>query len=187
MIFGLKKFSAVCALMLVASASGLHNSATASVNDHSQLIAEGRVSTSKETTVFKPILPKLKQKTQLPIVLPKIIPSAEGEKPLYAIIENATPKKYDILLGFSPNCNGGTGCRFGIVTAEAVTNKTPKLTGKTVSLAKGIIGYFVDSACGANCSDATLTWRQKGVQYVIGLKAGDRTSLIKMANSAINP
>ncbi|MEH2256198.1 hypothetical protein [Nostoc sp.] len=39
----------------------------------------------------------------------------------------------------------------------------------------------------SNCSDATLTWRQEGVQYVFGLKAGDRTSLVKMANSAINP
>lgn len=45
----------------------------------------------------------------------------------------------------------------------------------------------MDFTCGANCSDATLTWRQQGVQYVVGLKAGDRTSLIKMANSAINP
>jgi hypothetical protein len=35
--------------------------------------------------------------------------------------------------------------------------------------------------------NVTLTWRQKGVQYAVGIKAGDRTSLVKMANSAINP
>jgi len=187
MIFGLKKFSAVYAVMLLASASGWHNSAIASINNQSLLIAQGQVSNSQQHTVFKAILPKLKQKTQLPIVLPKLIPGAEGENPLYAILENAAPKKYDILLGFSPDCSGGTACRFGVITAEAVTNKTPRLTGKKVSLAKGITGYFVDFACGANCSDATLTWRHQGVQYVFGLKAGDRTSLIKMANSAINP
>ncbi|MEH2081436.1 MAG: hypothetical protein V7K89_15985 [Nostoc sp.] len=33
----------------------------------------------------------------------------------------------------------------------------------------------------SNCSDATLTWKQQGVQYVVGLKAGERTSLVKMA------
>ncbi|WP_158680618.1 hypothetical protein [Nostoc sp. 'Lobaria pulmonaria (5183) cyanobiont'] len=41
--------------------------------------------------------------------------------------------------------------------------------------------------CDANCSDATLIWRQQGVQSVVGLKAGERTSLVKMANSTINP
>ncbi|AFY31529.1 hypothetical protein [Calothrix sp. PCC 7507] len=189
MIFRLKNFSVVCAVMLLASASSWHNSAIASINSQSQLIAQGGVSTNnaKQHAVFKPILPKLKQKTQIPIILPKLIPGVEREDPLYAILENATPKKYEILLGFSPDCTGGTACRLGIVTAEAVTSKTPRLTGKTVSLAKGITGYFVDFSCGANCSDATLTWRQKGVQYAVGLKAGDRTSLIKMANSAINP
>jgi hypothetical protein len=74
----------------------------------------------------------------------------------------------------------------GVVSAEAVTRKTPRLTGRRVTLAKGITGYFVDFGCGANCSDATLTWRQKGVQYTLGLKAGKRESLIKMANSAIS-
>lgn len=186
MILELKKFSAVCAVMLLVGASCWDNSATASINHHSPLIAR-RVNTSQEHAVFKPILPKLKQKTQLPIVLPKLIPGVEKEPPLYAILENATAKKYDILLGFSPDCSGGTACRLGIVTAEAVTKKTSPLTGKSVSLAKGITGYFVDFRCGANCSDATLTWRHQGVQYVFGLKAGDRTSLIKMANSAINP
>ncbi|WP_026099970.1 hypothetical protein [Fortiea contorta] len=189
MIFSLKNFSAMCAVLLLGGASSLQNSSLASINNPSQLIAQGGVSrtNSNATTVFKPILPQLKQKAQIPIVLPKIIPIPQGENPLYAILENVAPKKYQILLGFSSDCNGGTACRFGVITAEAVTNKTPRLTGKTVSLAKGITGYFVDSTCGANCSDATLTWRQKGVQYVMGIKAGDRASLIKMANSAINP
>ncbi len=189
MIFGCQNFPAVCAVLLLASASSLHNSAIASVNSPSQQIAKNLVKSanSQPNAVFKPILAKLKQKTRIPIILPKFIPGVERENPLYAIIENATPKKYEILLGFSPDCSGGTACRFGIVTAEAVTNKTPPLTGKKVSLARGITGYFVDFSCGANCSDATLTWRQKGGQYAIGLKAGDRTSLVKMANSAINP
>ncbi|MEH2182753.1 hypothetical protein [Nostoc sp.] len=185
MILSFRNTSAVCAVFLLVSVSSFHKLAIASINNHSQLIAQQ--SKIQLHPVFKSILPKLKQKTQIKILLPKFIPESDGENPIYAIIEAVTQKKYEILLGFSPDCNGGTACRLGVLSAEAVTRKTPRLTGKSVSLAKGITGYFVDFTCGANCSDATLSWRQQGVQYIVGLKAGDRTSLIKMANSAINP
>jgi len=182
MILSFRNISAVCAVFLLVSASSFHKSAIANVNNQSQLIAQTQLH-----PVFKSILPKLKQKTQIRILLPKFIPESDGENPIYAIVETATPKKYDILLGFSPDCSGGTACRLGVLSAQAVTRKTPRLIGKPVSLVKGITGYFVNFTCGANCSDATLTWRQQGVQYTVGLKAGDRTSLVKMANSAINP
>ncbi|MFS0518067.1 hypothetical protein ACEYW6_25590 [Nostoc sp. UIC 10607] len=184
MILSFRNTSAVCAVFLLVSVGSFHKSAIATINNQSQLIAQQ--SKTQPHSVFKSILPKLKQKTQIKILLPKFIPESDGENPIYAIIEAATQKKYEILLGFSPDCTGGTACRLGIVSAEAVTRKTPRLTGKPVSLAKGITGYFVDFTCGANCSDATLTWRQQGVQYIVGLKAGNRTSLVKMANSAIN-
>lgn len=186
MILGFRKIGVVCGVFLLVSVSSFHKSAVASINNQSQLIAQGQTIIQSHP-VFKSILPKLKQKTQIKILLPKFIPESDGENPIYAIIETASQKRYDILLGFSPDCGGGNACRLGGLSAEAVTQKTPRLTGKPVSLAKGITGYFVDFSCGANCSDATLTWRQQGVQYTVGLKAGDRTSLVKMANSAINP
>ncbi|MBN3908601.1 MAG: hypothetical protein HWQ35_19280 [Nostoc sp. NMS1] len=186
MISSFRNISAVCGVFVLVSVSSFHNSAIATINNQSQLIAQSQGKIQPHS-VFKSILPKLKQKTQIRILLPKFIPESDGENRIYAIIEAATQKNYEILLGFSPDCSGGTACRLGVISAEGVTRKTPRLTGKAVSLAKGITGYFVDFACGANCSDATLTWRQQGVQYVVGLKAGDRTSLIKMANSAINP
>lgn len=142
---------------------------------------------SQPHKVFKSILPKLKQTTKIKILLPTYIPESDGPNPLYAIVESVSKDKYDILLGFSPNCNGGTACRLGIITAESVTSKTPKLTGKSVVLGKGVTGYFVESRCGANCSDGTLTWREKGVQYSVGIKAGDRNTLIKIAKSVVTP
>jgi hypothetical protein len=142
---------------------------------------------SQPNRVFQPILPKLKQKTKIRILLPNYVPESDGQNRLYAILETATKNKYEILLGFSPDCQGGTACRLGFVAGEAVTSTTPPLSGKPVPLAKGMTGYFEDSRCGANCSDATLTWRQRGIQYTVGIKAGDRTSLIKMANSVITP
>ncbi|MGH1393800.1 MAG: hypothetical protein ACRAVC_07180 [Trichormus sp.] len=188
MIVHLKKLSQVCAVILLLSASSIHQPAIANTNNQRQTLAKQELKTAnyQQHPVFQPILPKLKQNSQIKILLPKYIPEADGTNPIYAILETATPKKYEILLGFTPNCTGGTACRLGVVSAEAVTRKTPRLTGKRVTLAKGITGYFVDFRCGANCSDAILTWRQKSVQYALGLKAGKRETLIKMANSAIN-
>ncbi|MDP5018787.1 MAG: hypothetical protein NWQ43_16050 [Dolichospermum sp.] len=163
--------------------------AIASVKNQPQMVVKQEVKgkNSQPHPVFKPILSKLKQKTQIKILLPQYIGELDGENPLYAIIETATKNKYEILLGFSPDCSGGTACRLGIITGETITPKMPRLTGKPVLLAQGITGYFVDFRCGANCSDATLTWKYQGVQYTIGLKAGDRNSLIKMAKSVITP
>jgi len=140
--------------------------------------------TSASNSVFKPILPKLKQKTQIKMRLPQYIPDLDGENPLYAIIETATKNQYEIMLAYAPDCGGGNACRLGFVAGEAITQKTPRLSGKPVSLNHNIIGYFADATCGANCSDSTLTWRQQGVQYTVGIKAGDRNSLVKMAKSA---
>jgi hypothetical protein len=187
MIFKSRNISALSALFFLFSSSNFHNLAVASVPNQSPLIAkqQANIINSQPHQVFKLILPKLKKNSQIKILLPKYIPGLDGENPLYAIVETATKNKYEIILGFSPDCNGGTACRFGIISAEAINKKTPKLTGKTVSLGKSITGYFVDFQCGAGCSDATLTWRQKGVQYTIGLKAGSQTELLQMAKSVI--
>jgi hypothetical protein len=159
----------------------------ASAKNQPQMIVkqETQRKNSQLHPVFKPIFSELKQKTQIKILLPQYVPESDGENPLYAIIETATKNKYEILLGFSSDCTGGTACRLGMITAETITPKMPRLTGKSIFLGKSIFGYFVDFRCGANCSDATLTWRQNGVQYTIGLKAGDYNSLTKMAKSVI--
>ncbi|MGM3306926.1 hypothetical protein ACSQ6I_13310 [Anabaena sp. WFMT] len=187
MIRTTRNISVLPALFLLVSSSIYPNFALVSVANQPQILAKQQINskTSQPHPVFKSILPKLKKQSQINILLPKYIPESDGENPLYAIIETATKNKYEILLGFSPDCNGGTACRLGIITGEAVTRKTPKLTGKAIYLANGLSGYFVDFQCGANCSDATLTWRKKAVQYRIGLKAGKQADLVKMAKSVI--
>ncbi|WP_371717791.1 hypothetical protein [Anabaena sp. UHCC 0204] len=184
-----KNIKTICGLILITSIISFQNTVIASVKNQPQIIVKQQPQrkNSQPHPAFQAILPALKQKTQIKILLPKYIPESDGENPLYTIIETATKNKYEILLGFSPDCNGGSACRFSIITGEAITRATPRLTGKPVFLAKGVTGYFVDFRCGANCSDATLTWRQGGVQYRIGLKAGLYNSLIKMATSVISP
>lgn len=57
--------------------------------------------------------------------------------------------------------------------------------GLAVTLANGIEGYFTESVCGANCSDATVLWICNGFQYLVGLKAGRQSDVLNLANAII--
>lgn len=135
--------------------------------------------------IFEPILPQIQQETQIPILLPDYVFGSDGATPVYATIETVTPSQYQLILGFTPDCNGGTACRLGTVSGEEISPSSPELEGKTVPLDDGITGYFLDAVCGANCSDSTMTWDQNGTRYQMGIKAGKPEDLVKMSNSAI--
>ncbi|MBD2664898.1 hypothetical protein B6N60_01033 [Richelia sinica FACHB-800] len=181
-----KIFYLLSAFCIVANINSYHSTAIANTTQQSLVIVKRHQHQSSQVNrVFRKILPELKKKSKIRVLLPQYIPAADENNAVYAILENISQNKYEILLGFTPDCTGGTACRLGMITGEIITPKTAALPGKPISLGKGITAYFVDFQCGANCSDATLTWRQKGVQYTVGLKAGDRNSLIKMAKSVI--
>lgn len=153
---------------------------------------------------FQGILPALQHKTQVPIVLPVSIHYTDSSIGLYAVVETATPEQYVIILGATPDCNGGNACRWGTLSGEAITPITPPPEAESdflndshpkpvlleppgfLSLAKNKTGYFVPSVCGAFCSDSQLFWEQNGYRYMVGIKAGKLKELVLMANSAIN-
>lgn len=135
--------------------------------------------------IFRKILSELKGQTELPIRLPTYIPESDGPNPIYALLVTANASEYQIRLAFTADCTGGNACRLGSTFAEVIRPQSPVLTGKVIALANGITGYFTDATCGANCSDATLTWEQNSVRYTVAIKAGKVATLVKMANSAI--
>jgi hypothetical protein len=55
-----------------------------------------------------------------------------------------------------------------------------------VKLKGGIIGYFVESDCGAHCDDSAIGWREGKYYYSISLKAENKEIMIRIANSAID-
>ncbi|MEB3831735.1 hypothetical protein [Phormidium sp. CCY1219] len=161
---------------------------TASVREESLSSSNGKSGESASpipNPIFAPILPRLKQETQVPILLPDYVFGGDGATEIYAILETANRDRYQVILGYTPDCNGGTACRLGAISGEAIAPDSPPLSGKPVRLDNGITGYFVAAVCGANCSDATLTWEQNNARYTVGIKAGKGEKLVKMANSAI--
>jgi len=142
-------------------------------------------STPQLHPAFQPILANLKSRTQVAILLPTVIPDIETSQ-IYATLSSANATSYQIEIGFSADCNGATVCRVGSVLAETVKPNSPPNKGSSVALANGTSGYFVDFACGASCSDSTLTWNQANVRYTVTMKAAKIETLVKMANSAIS-
>lgn len=133
--------------------------------------------------LFEPLIPKVHRQWRLPVRVPTELPDlGDAKQRVYAVLGTTTRRGYEIILGFTPDCNGGTACRIGTVSGSTSARK---LRGKRVKLADGVTGYFVDAKCGANCSDSTITWKQAGAVYSMGIKAGRLPGLTKMANSAI--
>ncbi|MDQ6705939.1 MAG: hypothetical protein M3Z85_08230 [Acidobacteriota bacterium] len=133
--------------------------------------------------LFDPVISKVHRQWRLPVRVPTELPDlGDVKQRVYAALGNSTRRGYEIILGFTPDCNGGTACRIGTVSGSTSSRK---LRGKPVKLADGVTGYFLDAKCGANCSDSTITWKQVGAVYSMGIKAGRLPELTKMANSAI--
>ncbi len=163
--------------------------------------------------LFKPSLIDL-QMTGIPLRLPTYIPKI-GQRlsdpkakkevlPLYGHLDQATANKYQVTIGYTPTCEGGNVCRLGTISATRITKGTPSIQeqyasrkdpnfqGKRskevmsdIQLVDGIPGTFVPWVCGASCTDAEVVWDEAGYRYSVGIKVGDRASLVEMANSAI--
>ena len=176
-------------------------------------VAEPKPSIPNAATVFDSVLPQLQRQSKTPILLPTYIPASGQRQPapanvpkltVYAALPQPQPKLgYDLVLGYTPDCTGGNACRLGSVKGipkpvqsieesySSTKNPALKRPGSQemmgpVSLSKGIQGWFIPSTCGANCSDALVVWDDGGYRYSVGIKVGDKASLVRMANSAID-
>jgi hypothetical protein len=155
-----------------------------------QIVMAQTVNHSDISSMFQDILPTLKAQTKVPIMLPTYIPEIDRISPLYANIITATDTEYGIILGIDPECNGANWCNRGSIFASAEEPKDEgsedsASEGKLVLLNNGINAYFFDAECGANCDEATITWKQNNYYYTVGNQAGDLETLVKIANSMI--
>ena len=95
--------------------------------------------------------------------------------------------RYDLSLGAVRHCNEATAC---FVAAFLGERTKARATGRRkVPLARGRIGRFTPTSCGASCAAPQVQWREKGVLYTIQAKVGtkdtERRRLVALANSAI--
>lgn len=165
-------------------------------------------SIANSATIFQDILPKLKQ-SQVPPQLPTYIPvrgqrqsvSSQESLTVYANLSQIQSSRYEVILGHTPDCRGGNACRLGTVIGEVKPTKSAEELYKAsdylskgrrsqeplaaVTLSKGLQGVFLPWRCTTSCSDAQVVWEDGSYRYSVGIKVGDKVSLVRMANSAI--
>ena len=123
----------------------------------------------------------LRDKTQISPRLPTLPP----DENVFFVIREVTSKNYDILLATVLPCEGGNACLYG--SLQASRSGLEKTEGKAiaVTLRGGTIGQFIPARCQVFCSQAYIRWKEGGVFYSIGMKAGRRQDLIRAANSCM--
>ncbi len=140
-------------------------------------------------TELQEILPKIKEQTQVPILLPTQLLITGTDRKIY-VEGKGTTNGYEITLAFEPNCTGNA-CSIGYINAEKGGQPLEDEFSRELILVQNIKGYFRPLTCAASCAPPIIGWQYKGVFYRISLKGVGQSpeiegeTLAKIANSAI--
>lgn len=118
------------------------------------------------------------QKTHIPVLVPSVFRSEDSGK-AYAEIADVTPEAYTVRFSNAFPC-GAMACSIGSIEGGV----TDAVTGdKNLRLKNGIVAKYTPFTCGADCSDAILMFRYRGVTYSLALHAGSPAEMLASANS----
>ena len=132
--------------------------------------------------------------TGVPLILPPDFPISGDLPAILPYAYDIGQNFYEISLDYGADCHGAGACHYGSLMGSGVNASLPVGTeyfpfdiaqSRMVTLEKGITGYFVESVCGANCSDAQVFWIYGGYQYMLGLKGGAESNVVALVNAAI--
>jgi len=130
----------------------------------------------------------LRQRTLVPVRVPKFIPGFKSGDIVYPIVESADFGGYSMILGATPDCVGQHVCSFGRLVGTRSEVKKPSLeslqTAAVIQLRSGVKANFYDFKCEAYCGESSITWTEGVYTYTIALKGASKTDLIAAANSA---
>ncbi len=131
----------------------------------------------------------------VPLILPPSFPLADGTPAeVVPYLYKGVNGVYEASLDYGADCQGSGACLYGSMMGSLVNGSLPVGTdyfpldlaqAKIVTLEKGISGYFVESFCGANCSDARVFWVYDGYQYMLGIKGAPEANVLALVNAAI--
>jgi hypothetical protein len=157
--------------------------------DH-PVLAQPASSQDFRSSLIKPnyqaVLPVLKQRTQILLLLPPALPS---ELSIYGSIDTATATGYRITLDYSPSCQGAAACTLGRMIGHRSTPHDRPLTGQKVSLRDGKITAYFSPVSPENCNVgycfSSLTWDWQGSRYQLLLKSSQSSIFQHVANSTL--
>ena len=142
----------------------------------------------EETTslTFHDVYLVIRLKSAVSPEFPTFLPYTDKDNPAHAIIESVGQSDYQIMLAWVMPCAGGHNCIYGSVRGGAVPFTVAEGKSVPVTLLRGIKGNFIESVCEINCTQAYVGWSDGAFYYSVGVKAGKKDDLVKVANSAIS-
>jgi hypothetical protein len=133
--------------------------------------------------LFEEVLPKVKDKTEVPVLLPE---RYQSDSETNVASGKGRKRGYTLSIAAIRGCGGATACFIADFSAQR--GEQPHYT-RRVKLTGGRTGYFKRLTCGASCSPPAIEWVEDGVLYSIqahaGTKRQEKKRLRRMANSAI--
>jgi hypothetical protein len=134
--------------------------------------------------LFADQLPRVRDKTELAILLPQKLPDQFTE---YHPSGFGRRNSWGLQIGAVPGCGGATACF--VASFSARKGGTP-FGRRKLTLANGRKGRFQPLSCGASCSPPSISWRERGATFSIQANVSvkgvpDRRLFRRMANSAI--
>lgn len=121
----------------------------------------------------------------IPFLAPLYLVGIPDDDSTFVTVRLASAAGYDIVFGSREGCSGANACRTGRVTGRPVARGTRLPAGEHVTVPNVGPAVFQPSVCGADCSDAVLTWDRGAVRYAVGLHAGEREDVRMMARSVM--
>ncbi|HYM01142.1 MAG TPA: hypothetical protein VEZ90_19440 [Blastocatellia bacterium] len=134
-------------------------------------------------------LQRIKNKTNVPILLPGELPASMHPNKIRFADGAITADGWSISLLYKRGY-GEAGSAGGF-DAESGQTPNPDDFDKVVTLTKGIKGYYSARSCGGSCTPPEIDWVYKGVLYSVQLTVNnksasqDEAEMIATANSAI--
>ena len=129
------------------------------------------------------------EKTSAPPRLISYFPRLVKADDLYVNVLSSDSTGYEIVLGFTPDCEGQNVCGYGrLVGTTRPFSEIEELEGQKwipVTLAGRIKARYYDTKCATYCSYSVVAWSEGKWHYLVELKAERKSLVIRAANSAL--
>jgi hypothetical protein len=168
-------WSALRALAVPDSASCAFGKVDACVDTRSQ--------DASSIAMYAPAVRRLRTSVRIPILLPLHLKRYADTPPLDARIDDVASGGY--FLSVDPRgCENARSCHIFTMTGYPLASSPISAGHIQTTLADGKQAFYTHFTCGSSCSDSTLVWdTPTGYRYSVGIKAGNESELVRLANS----